>query len=350
MKNKKERLTYLDVAKGIGILLIVIGHVYAYNKQIVDRFFVIWLYSFHMPLFFIISGMLIAHKNEDNILKFVAKRIKGILIPYAFFSIFSILVFAFVDDFNRSLILRNIKRTIFGLGIDVLWFLPTLFFSEIIFITIKKIIKNKYLVIICSAAIYAVGNILTKYNGILVLFIGRICIATGFIMMGNYSLNFIRKKNMPIGCIIFISIIQIILSKLNGMVDLNNLVLNNRFLYLINSLIGTYIILETSKLIKQEELVYWGKNTLIVMATHLNIISLINKLFGIEYYGYISGLILFVILLGGEKIIIYLINKYIPWIIGKRTKEIHTLKSRRGIRNEKTNIHKFNSSNISICS
>lgn len=88
MENKKERLTYLDVAKGIGILLVVIGHVYAFNRQIVDRFFVIWLYSFHMPLFFIISGMLIAYKDEKDIWKFVKKRIKGILIPYVFFSIF----------------------------------------------------------------------------------------------------------------------------------------------------------------------------------------------------------------------------------------------------------------------
>lgn len=128
MENKKERLTYLDVAKGIGILLVVIGHVYAFNRQIVDRFFVIWLYSFHMPLFFIISGMLIAYKDEKDIWKFVKKRIKGILIPYVFFSIFSIIVFAIVNDFNREVFVQNVKATICGVGIDTLWFLPALFF------------------------------------------------------------------------------------------------------------------------------------------------------------------------------------------------------------------------------
>lgn len=321
MENKKERLTYLDVAKGIGILLVVIGHVYAFNRQIVDRFFVIWLYSFHMPLFFIISGMLIAYKDEKDIWKFVKKRIKGILIPYVFFSIFSIIVFAIVNDFSREVFVQNVKATICGVGIDTLWFLPALFFGEVIFFVLRNLLKNKYVICIISAIIYTLGNFMMKDYGLICLFLGRICIAVGFIMIGNYTMNLIRKRNMPWYGLIVIAILSVILSKINGLVDLNNLVFNNHILYLINSLIGTYLILEISKLIDIDEITYWGRNTLIVMATHLNIIYILfNKILGIYSFGYVTGMIVFVLLLAVERIIIYVVNRYMPFLMGRKQK------------------------------
>ena len=61
MKDK-TRLEYLDAAKGLGILLVILGHIYAWNPNINRKILVTWIYSFHMPLFFILSGYLIADK------------------------------------------------------------------------------------------------------------------------------------------------------------------------------------------------------------------------------------------------------------------------------------------------
>lgn len=150
-------------------------------------------------------------------------------------------------------------------------------------------------------------------------------------MIGNYTLDFVRKKNITWYALVILTIVSVILSKINGFVDLNNLVFNNKILYLVNSLLGTYLVLEISKLINVEELLYWGKNTLIVMATHLNIIYLFSKFSEIYYFGYITGMIMFVGLLAVEKIIIYVVNTYVPFLVGKKQK--------RGIKYEKTNIH-----------
>ena len=46
-EQSRARLSWLDVLKGIGIILVVIGHIYS-NQTIFN-----WLYSFHMPLFFL---------------------------------------------------------------------------------------------------------------------------------------------------------------------------------------------------------------------------------------------------------------------------------------------------------
>ena len=59
----KRRLNYLDYAKGIGILLVVLGHIYNNSVKL-------WIYSFHMPLFFIISGYLLEYNKTYDILNF----------------------------------------------------------------------------------------------------------------------------------------------------------------------------------------------------------------------------------------------------------------------------------------
>lgn len=52
-----ERRKDLDFAKGIGIILMVLGHCYSAGN---GEHILCWLYSFHMPLFFIIPGMSMA--------------------------------------------------------------------------------------------------------------------------------------------------------------------------------------------------------------------------------------------------------------------------------------------------
>lgn len=67
-----RRLSWLDILKGIGIILVVIGHIYL-NPTVRD-----WLYSFHMPLFFLAAGLLY---KEKPIVTDIKRRIKTIVIP-----------------------------------------------------------------------------------------------------------------------------------------------------------------------------------------------------------------------------------------------------------------------------
>ncbi|WP_367118171.1 acyltransferase family protein [uncultured Clostridium sp.] len=60
MNKIKTRLNFIDILKGIAIVLVVLGHI-LYNQNNLIR---IWLYSFHIPLFFIISGYLLNFKKD----------------------------------------------------------------------------------------------------------------------------------------------------------------------------------------------------------------------------------------------------------------------------------------------
>jgi fucose 4-O-acetylase-like acetyltransferase len=138
----KERVNWIDYAKGIGIILVVIGHGWVSDTSMLS----IWIYSFHMPLFFIISGMLI----KDNTLKLptwqiVKKYAKSILLPYYIFSLFIILVEICKDilkkDFTLMGVIRNIGKSLFLQGIQAEWFLPCLFVAVVCVCFILKKIK-----------------------------------------------------------------------------------------------------------------------------------------------------------------------------------------------------------------
>lgn len=63
MSEQTKRIEALDVAKGIGIILVIIGHLS--SSYLHD-----WIYSFHMPLFFIISGICFKTEKYPSFLFF----------------------------------------------------------------------------------------------------------------------------------------------------------------------------------------------------------------------------------------------------------------------------------------
>ncbi|OHV72771.1 acyltransferase family protein [Ensifer sp. LCM 4579] len=76
------RQTWLDVAKGVGIVLVVLAHVLTHSKWQSAPWVYFAISLFFMPFFFVISGYLFTVSDRQVLL---AKRIRGLLIPYAAF-------------------------------------------------------------------------------------------------------------------------------------------------------------------------------------------------------------------------------------------------------------------------
>jgi fucose 4-O-acetylase-like acetyltransferase len=90
--NNRER--WLDTAKGLGILAVVAGH----SGNLLAHTYLYW---FHMPLFFIISGYLYKNlHNMQDLKKWINKRTKQLLIPYF---IFGLLISAIIYFQNFSI-------------------------------------------------------------------------------------------------------------------------------------------------------------------------------------------------------------------------------------------------------
>ena len=79
-----KRIGFIDIAKGIGILLVVLAH---NDLEAYAPFLHKVIYSFHMPLFFFLSGMFF--RPETPFWQLIRKRFDSLLKPY-FFTLFFI--------------------------------------------------------------------------------------------------------------------------------------------------------------------------------------------------------------------------------------------------------------------
>jgi fucose 4-O-acetylase-like acetyltransferase len=124
---KKERLDYFDFAKGIGMICIFIYHLYASTMEIN-----IWVRTFAVQLFFVLSGSLIRY-SENNKISFkehIIKNFKSLMIPYIFFC----LLYDFIEGYQYGIndLFGALKGSLLLTPRGALWFLPVLFFSELI--------------------------------------------------------------------------------------------------------------------------------------------------------------------------------------------------------------------------
>lgn len=157
MKKNYLELTYL---KGIAIILVILGHSFSFTGfDLVDkdRYFIYYyiyntIYSFHMPLFFIVSGFLV--NKEYEIKKFYFLKIKRLLIPYIFINIVDYIPrHIFPTLVNNSQ--NSIVRVMLYSGVAT-WFVYTLLMIFLIFPLIEKYIfkRDKHCVFLIILIIF----------------------------------------------------------------------------------------------------------------------------------------------------------------------------------------------------
>lgn len=321
MENiERKRLTYLDMVKGFGILLVILGHTYPDSNSIK-----IWIYSFHMPLFFIISGILLNHTNtEDKDIKsIIISKFKSLIIPYIFFELLAIFIWMILNEFTLNALRWNIiDSLLMYTRAGATWFLPCLFVAELLFIVLRKNIKNDYILMAVSLILFLIPLIVNIDNHYIIVVL-RCFIALGFLTLGYYSYKYIIKSSLSYRAIGILVVINIILSYINGYVDLWSLTFNNQFIYIVCSVIGSFSLILLFKKVKEINMIkYFGTNTLIIMSTHQMILNIIIvKFTNMDYYGYIVGIGIFLLIALMEIPIIHIINNYIPFMIGKSIKK-----------------------------
>ena len=110
MKQLEKRLDFLDVCKGIGIVLVILGHIYGLSSKVG-----IWIYSFHMPLFFILSGLVYNEKKNTELpfFEFLKKKAKSYLVPYYLYALINLVIELLWSKFYLS---ENVTLSIVSLS------------------------------------------------------------------------------------------------------------------------------------------------------------------------------------------------------------------------------------------
>lgn len=129
----EKRIEWIDVAKCLGIILVVVGHLQNQSPGgLVDR--LQWaIFLFHMPLFFMLSGM--THRPKD-VVRSARAKFYALMLPYfSFFALLAIYTIA-----SAILLTGEVAEKAAGLGVGlilggrylggnlgVFWFVPILF-------------------------------------------------------------------------------------------------------------------------------------------------------------------------------------------------------------------------------
>lgn len=175
---EKRDLSF-DIAKGIGIFLVIIEHMV--------NFMPIWLRayicSFHMPLFFFISGYFIKEiKDRNEFFSKLKKETASILHMYIEYSILFMLLEFIATNFDVNQLAESCGSLFRGDGgYYVLWFLFSLYLVKIIFYTIN--FCNERIINIVAVLIVFFGFACGKAEFNLFK-IGSSCYAFGFFYLG----------------------------------------------------------------------------------------------------------------------------------------------------------------------
>lgn len=164
-ETMNDRESIYDWVRLIAIIFVVIGHStylkmtstyggvsYVVSPEISDtyysgiflaqRFLVSWVYGFHMPLFFMLSGAVLALKPLKSFNIFVKSKVKRLLVPYYFYGLLFMLPIKYIGQFYNEESIG--KACIFFLTGDEgshLWFFFALFWCMIAFFIFVKLLQ-----------------------------------------------------------------------------------------------------------------------------------------------------------------------------------------------------------------
>lgn len=252
----------VDILRGLGIILMIMGHI-EIGAQPYDQYFSIWYHAFHMPMFYVISGYFFVGLEVDES-TFIGHKARKLLIPYFFWGVFHIL-YSYVwrggdnGSLYNSIINFFVDPTIAGVPIaGALWFLPALFWIDVIFFEMNRVIKNRWLLFFASLIVGLCGMIATKGGIHLPMaldsaLVGVAFYATGFLIreIGDGKIKE-YVFHMKWYFLIFLMIAVTYLTFYNGEVNFRSGVYGNFAITYVNVVASTILLWNLSGIIAEK--------------------------------------------------------------------------------------------------
>lgn len=290
----KQRTLWIDVAKGIGILLVILGHMnrfFSYDGRMNQI-----IYSVQLPIFLVIGGYWMERKDSFHF--FLSKKFYRLIQPYFLFAVFSIL-YAWPD--NQQEMLQYGVGMLWGIGIRnylpnlPIWFLTMFFVANIWFYLIlclgdmgKKLWQSYLLEGIAVCLVMAAGWQIKLGEFRLPWGFELAMITQGFFYTGYLARHlgeWLKGKSttwkyrtellLTIPALIF----WLLCVRQNGRVDINAAWFGNRGLwsFYLAALCGCYLVFIMSRILAHCQpiarvLSLFGKNSMVIMAVHVPVL------------------------------------------------------------------------------
>ena len=353
MNGVVKRENWIDTAKAIGIILVILGHV---GSGLEGWFNFRFVYGFHLIIFYMIAGY--TTKTAPIDFNFVKKKFSRLMTPY-FVTCFAIMVMDVINcwlidkersievitsviskDFTRSFFASGMTTTFgnidIGTRIGAIWFLPALFFAIVLFaFLVSRIQNNKLLGIVC-AAISMVGFLTGQFIWL------PFSIQSGLFTIFFVWLGYSVKKNRYLERIrlwYFIPALVLLLIGIKTDYCFMSFVTaeaNDLLISTFVGLCGTLLIYLAAKVTEKSRALQWiGKRSMYVLCIHLFALETMgayfNKILDLAGLGgqgraWVLILIELVFALAGTVVFVLITNRLYPKIIhsikqGKKEKQ-----------------------------
>ena len=340
----RRRLTYLDMAKGIGIFLVILGHIEYIREDTLK-----WISSFHMPLFFVIGGILAYEKRKEGrpFFSALAARARGTLVPYAAFTIM-LLTMNTLEHFlepgalSGAQLARQYVDAATGYGIHILWFLPAYFTAGAIFLLLERglrpVSRNLAVLLLAVGAYgvtvvfrldqYAVMDLpLIGYAGMdLLITLLRGVLAMPFLLMGWYLgalYGRLPRKAFPVLALLLIP--GGILAFHASVFDLHYLYVEPwHYLAAFLSCAGLTALMRALPAIRP--LAWLGRSSLVIMCTHAAFFVVYYVSLGMFFIDNriplpqpVFNLGVAVLVCAAEIPVVLIFNRYFGYLLGRKS-------------------------------
>lgn len=252
--STKSREEWIDSFRGLGAVLVVIGHSSS-------RYHVVKLiYAFHMPLFFILSGYLFnyARWKDLGVKKLVLSKSKAYLIPFYIMTVVNLFIcfaiFRIFYNVDNNYLMGFFKTKIYGMifggysaqdtpNCTPLWFLLCVFIANLLLFAILNLPKIIYQIIACIICVCTEMTLIFLGWSHLPWHIGRALIGVVFMYAGFCirKLKLLDKVGWP--AVLIMLIAGVISAALNAIVDINAGMYGNIILFFCASILITYAFL-----------------------------------------------------------------------------------------------------------
>ncbi len=193
---ENKRINWPDYAKGIGIFLVVLGHLIRslQNRSILSSHYWseldTWIYSFHMPLFFFLSGLFFSKTLKLSFYDFLSSRLKTIAYPYFVWSTIQSLLQIFVSRWINTSMSFSELLAITVNPVMQFWFLYALFMCQMLFYILAKAL-NKWQILVIAIFLKLISPTILPLPWIVLdyLFIYFV-----WFVAGSLSFNYLKIK------------------------------------------------------------------------------------------------------------------------------------------------------------
>ena len=312
----------MDFLRGFAMLLVIFGHI----ARPWHMYFVI-TGPFKIPLFFAINGYVSG--NQDNLILFIKKQLKNIVVPWIFLSLVWIKIIRSIIAGNYSNIIVHINKLISG---KLFWFIPCILVSNLIQYFIRRYFKRTVTCSVLMVCFGLAGILMVKskagnYAMLNIAFLSQLYVLFGYLY--RKAEDQIHKANLKAGgvilCLIYIFLIIVSIEMYPGKsIDVHLGKFYNYFICGMMTAISLFVLFFYADKRKSfpRWIVFVGKNTLIFYLLHYYVRRYLSGLFGYVNriapadalgFAFEFAVVCFIL-----TVLAIFFNRYFPVLVGRR--------------------------------